>query len=134
MGDPTEQETLRLKEIGEDGGIPFRFPSTLSPSSAWVSREVAGLASDGTFNLRPARDELGRDIAETGRGPYPMELEKFEVVEREAVDPVRDIVDEAKELPRVCVLFVLTAWREGGAAFFSSVALAVFGRVASCFC
>jgi hypothetical protein len=94
------QERLRLGKKREDVGIPFRFPSTLPPSSAWVSKEVAGLASEGPLSFRAPRDELGRDMAEFGREPYTIVLEKVELAGREVVDPGRDIVDEANELPR----------------------------------
>lgn len=43
---------------------------------------------------------MGRDRAEFGREPYPIVLEKVEMAGREVVDPGRDDVDEAEELPR----------------------------------
>lgn len=69
-------------------------------------------------------------MAEFGRAPYPTVLEKLVLLEREAVDPVCDKVDEEKELPRVCTLVVLGGGREEDTAFFGSMALVVFGRVA----
>lgn len=73
-------------------------------------------------------------MADAGRAPYPMVLEKVALVEREVVDPGRDIVDEAKVFPRPCALVVPAAGRETDAGFFGSGALAVFGRVALASC
>ena len=79
--------------------------------------------------MRVPKDVWGRDIADAGREPYPMVLEQVPLVDREAVEPVRDSV-EAYELPRVCALGAPTTERVTGADLFASGALAVFGRVA----
>lgn len=63
-----------------------------------------------------------------------MVFEKPALVEREVVDPDRDIVDEAKELPRAWPLVAPAAGRETDADFFGSGRLVVFGRVALGLC
>lgn len=70
-------------------------------------------------------------MAEVGRDPDPIVLEKEELVGREVVDPGREIADEAKELPRVWAFVAPLAGRDG---FFGSGAFVVFGRVASTAC
>jgi hypothetical protein len=58
-----------------------------------------------------------------------MVLEYLPLIEREAVEPIRD-VEEANELPRLCALVAPAAGRETDADFFGSGALAALGRVA----
>lgn len=67
LGFPTGREKERVGEGEGSGCILFRFPRTLAPSSAWVSKEVAGRWMDAPGGLRALRDELGRDIADAGR-------------------------------------------------------------------
>lgn len=73
-------------------------------------------------------------MAEFGREPYPMVLEKEGLAGREVVDPGRDIVDEADELPRAWAFVAPGAGRELAAGFFGSGTFAVFGRVALASC
>ena len=61
-----------------------------------VSIEVAGREIEGPFNLRVPIEEPGREIADVGRVlPAPTVDEKPPAMDREAVEPVLDIVDEA---------------------------------------
>lgn len=54
---PTGQEGRRLGDKG-NGGIPFRFPSTLGEtSSIWVSNALAARGIDAPTGLRPLKDD-----------------------------------------------------------------------------
>jgi hypothetical protein len=56
--------------------------------------------------------------------------EKPALMEREAVEPVRDIVDEAYEWPRVCAFVVFVGCRSADPDRLVSVGLGALGRVA----
>lgn len=58
-------------------------------------------------------------------------VENEPLVGREAVEPGREVVDEAQELPRLCILVVLLVGRVVDADLFGSLKLAVLGRDAS---
>lgn len=73
----------------------------LPPSSAWVSSEVAGRGTEEALGLREPMEDWGRDREDAGRLPYPMVEEKVLLLDCEIVEPVRDIVEEAYEWPRV---------------------------------
>jgi hypothetical protein len=65
-------------------------------SSIRVSIEVAGREIDELFSLRVPIEEAGRAIEEAGRMlPAPTVDEKPPLIERVAVELLRDIVDEA---------------------------------------
>ncbi len=78
--------------------------------------------------MRVPREVCGRGIADAGREPYPIVLEKAPLAGREVVEPGRDVVEE--ELPRVCAFGGPIAERVRGPCFFDSAALVGFVRVA----
>lgn len=130
--DPFGQEILRVEEK-IDGGIPLRFPSTLPAlSSGWRSNEVAGrdIEIEEPLSLRVPRDVCGRDIADAGRAPYPMVFEKVPLCGRVVVEPARDVVEDAYELPRVRAWGAPTIDRVRGACLFVSLTAVGFIRVA----
>lgn len=98
----------------------------LPPSSAWVSREVAGRGIDGAaevLSLREPREDAGRL-------PYPMVEEKVALFGRAVVEPVRDIVDEAYEWPRACAFGAPAGGRVMDPGRLVSCWLVGLGRVA----
>jgi hypothetical protein len=65
-------------------------------SSIRVSIEVAGREIDEPFSLRVPIEEAGRAIEEAGRIlPAPTVDEKLPLIDRVAVELLRDMVDEA---------------------------------------
>lgn len=105
----------------------------LPPSSGWVSREVAGRGiegPEGLLSLREPRDDWGRENEDGGRLPYPTVEEKPALFGRDVVEPVREIVEEAYEWPRVCAFGAPVGGRVTDPGRLVSCWLVALGRVA----
>lgn len=102
----------------------------LPPSSEWVSREVAGRGTEAALGLRKPIDDWGREREDAGRPPYPMVDEKLVLLDREVVEPVREIVEEAYEWPRVCAFGAPAGGRITDPGRLVSWRLVGLGRVA----
>lgn len=93
-----------------------------------MSNALAARGIDAPTGRRPLKEDCGLDMADVGRVPGPTVDEKGPLRDAGAVD--RDMVDEAYELPRLCVLAVGGGCRAIDPALRVS-GLAALGRVAS---